>query len=94
MDGMACERPVIQVRAFLSEAAADLGLRVCTCFETPDRDGQAVARAGLEENARFAQAVRAEPRLRDGDPRGRARHYRSRRTPPCRALVAPRGTLR
>ena len=28
MDGMACERPVIQVRAFLSESAADLGLRL------------------------------------------------------------------
>ncbi len=28
MDGMACKRPVIQVRAFLSESAADLGLRL------------------------------------------------------------------
>jgi len=38
MDGLACERPVIQVRAFLSEAAADLGLRVCAGASGLDRE--------------------------------------------------------
>jgi len=38
MDGMACERPVIQVRAFLSEAAAELGLRVCAGASGLDRE--------------------------------------------------------
>jgi HPr kinase/phosphorylase len=38
MDGMACERPVIQVRAFLSEAAAELGLRVCAGGSGLDRE--------------------------------------------------------
>ena len=38
MDGLACERPVIQVRAFLSEAAADLGLRLCAGASGLDRE--------------------------------------------------------
>lgn len=38
MDAMACERPVIQVRAFLSEAAADLDLRVCAGASGLDRE--------------------------------------------------------
>lgn len=52
----------------VAQAARDLGLRVCTCFETTDRDGPDVARAGLEENIRFAQAVQADPGLLGGVP--------------------------
>ncbi len=38
MDGMACERPVIQVRAFLSKSVADLGLRVRAGVAGLDRE--------------------------------------------------------
>ena len=50
MDGMACERPVIQVRAFLSEAVADLGLRLCAGGARTRRGGVFVGGAllGLE----------------------------------------------
>ena len=40
-------------------ALAELGLRSVLCYETSDRDGPQVARAGLEENARFIAAARA-----------------------------------
>lgn len=52
----------------LAEAAGDVGVRLSTCFEVTDRDGPAVAAAGLEENARFARAVREDPRPRGGAP--------------------------
>jgi HPr kinase/phosphorylase len=38
MEGKACERPVIQVRAFLSEEASDLGLRLQAGHEGLDRE--------------------------------------------------------
>lgn len=47
----------------LARAARDLGLRLSTCFEVTDRDGPAVASAGLEENAAFATSLRDGPRL-------------------------------
>lgn len=50
----------------VDRAAAELGLRVATCFETTDRHGPEVARRGLDENLRFAAAVRADPRPRGG----------------------------
>ena len=37
----------------VAEALAELGIRSVLCYETSDRDGPAVARAGLAENARF-----------------------------------------
>ncbi|MBX3471284.1 MAG: amidohydrolase family protein [Planctomycetes bacterium] len=52
----------------VARAAQDVGVRLCTCFEVTDRDGPEVARAGLEENVRFARAVRADPRARGGAP--------------------------
>lgn len=52
----------------VARAADDVGVRLCTCFEVTDRDGPAVARAGLEENVRFARAARADPRARGGAP--------------------------
>jgi putative selenium metabolism protein SsnA len=41
----------------VARAARDLGLRLSTCFEVTDRDGPAVAAAGLEENAAFAEGL-------------------------------------
>lgn len=38
-------------------AADDLGLRLATCFEVSDRGGSAAARAGIEENMRFARKL-------------------------------------
>lgn len=52
----------------VDRAAAELGLRVATCFETTDRHGPEVARRGLTENVRFAAAVRADPRPAGGVP--------------------------
>lgn len=50
----------------LAQAADEVGVRLSTCFEVTDRDGPEVAAAGLEENARFARAVRDDPRPRGG----------------------------
>ena len=45
-------------------ALEELGLRSILCYETSDRDGPERARAGIEENRRFADRVRREqPRL-------------------------------
>jgi len=52
----------------VARAARDVGLRVATCFEVSDRHGPEVARAGLDENARFARAVAEDPRPRGGAP--------------------------
>lgn len=41
----------------LAEAFATVGVRSVLCYETSDRDGSAVADAGLHENARFAGRV-------------------------------------
>jgi putative selenium metabolism protein SsnA len=41
----------------VADAVEGLGLRSVLCYETSDRDGPAVARAGVEENRRFARAV-------------------------------------
>ncbi|MCO5165949.1 MAG: amidohydrolase family protein [Planctomycetes bacterium] len=51
----------------VARAAQDVGVRLCTCFEVTDRDGPEVARAGLDENVRFARAVRADARPRGGE---------------------------
>mgnify|MGYP000141499551 CR=1 FL=1 len=48
----------------LAAAAQRLGVRLCTCYEVSDRDGPEKARAGIEENLRFAAAARREPLLR------------------------------
>ena len=37
----------------VADALAGLGIRSVLCYETSDRDGPAVARQGLDENARF-----------------------------------------
>lgn len=37
----------------IADAARDLGLRTCLCYEVSDRDGEAVAEQGIEENAAY-----------------------------------------
>ena len=43
----------------IADALAGLGIRSVLCYETSDRDGPDVARAGLAENDRFLAAVAA-----------------------------------
>jgi len=42
----------------IAEATQQAGLRACLCYEVSDRDGPEVARAGIEENARFIAKTR------------------------------------
>lgn len=51
----------------LARAVRESGVRACLCYEVSDRDGPAVAAAGLEENAAFARSCSA-----DGDDHLRA----------------------
>jgi putative selenium metabolism protein SsnA len=44
----------------IAESLASLGVRSVLCYETSDRDGPERARAGLEENRRFLEAVRRD----------------------------------
>lgn len=37
----------------IADAAQDLGLRTCLCYEVSDRDGEEVAQQGIEENAAY-----------------------------------------
>jgi putative selenium metabolism protein SsnA len=48
----------------IARAVKTMGLRACLCFEVSDRDGVAVAEAGLEENAAFIQGCGTDPQLR------------------------------
>ena len=43
----------------VADAFAELGIRSVLCYETTDRDGPERAAAGLAENARFLQSIRA-----------------------------------
>jgi putative selenium metabolism protein SsnA len=43
----------------ISEALEPLGLRACLCYEVTDREGAAVAEAGIEENVRWLASVTA-----------------------------------
>lgn len=49
----------------LAAAVTQVGVRACLCYEVSDRDGEAIAREGIEENATFAARCRRErdPRL-------------------------------
>jgi putative selenium metabolism protein SsnA len=49
----------------IAEAVDQAGVRACLCYEITDRDGEAAARAGMQENARFVQLAQA--RQREGD---------------------------
>ena len=50
----------------IANAVKASGVRACLCYEVSDRDGEAIATEGLEENARFARRCAAEkdPQLR------------------------------
>lgn len=44
----------------IAEAVEQSGLRAVLCYEVTDRDGEAKARAGIEENVRFLRRTQAE----------------------------------
>ena len=48
----------------LAEAMDEAGLSAVLCYEVTDRNGQAEAIAGIEENLRFLQSQRNHPRIR------------------------------
>lgn len=37
----------------IADAAKDLGLRTCLCYEVSDRDGEKIAQEGIDENINF-----------------------------------------
>ncbi len=45
----------------IAEAVEQAGVRASLCYEVTDRDGEAKARAGIEENVRFIERTRKEP---------------------------------
>jgi putative selenium metabolism protein SsnA len=45
----------------IAKAVLETGLRASLCYETSDRDGDAIAHAGLEENCAFAQDCKSSP---------------------------------
>jgi len=47
----------------IADAAHQVGIRACLCYEVSDRDGPAVRDHGLEENADFIKACGEESRL-------------------------------
>ena len=44
----------------IAKAVGESGLRACLCYEVSDRDGEEIARQGLEENQRFIKQVQGE----------------------------------
>jgi len=44
----------------IAEVVREVGVRACLCYEVSDRDGPRAARAGHEENVRFAQMLASE----------------------------------
>ncbi|MDR1043067.1 MAG: putative aminohydrolase SsnA [Clostridiales Family XIII bacterium] len=44
----------------IAEAAGEIGIRSNLCYETSDRDGEAIAREGIEENIDFVKHCRAK----------------------------------
>jgi putative selenium metabolism protein SsnA len=44
----------------IAEAAKELGIRTCLCYETSDRDGVDVLKAGIKENIDFIKSVNNE----------------------------------
>jgi putative selenium metabolism protein SsnA len=66
IDHHASPRAVRGSLAAIARAADETGLRAALCYEVSDRDGETIAREGLEENAEWVRAcrVRNSPRLR------------------------------
>jgi putative selenium metabolism protein SsnA len=44
----------------IAKAVKTMGVRACLCYEVSDRDGEAIASEGMEENAAFARRCAAE----------------------------------
>ena len=44
----------------IAEAVEEAGVRACLCYEVTDRDGEDLAQAGIEENARFIEKMASE----------------------------------
>lgn len=44
----------------IADAVKQVGVRACLCYELSDRDGEAIAREGIEENVSFAKRCQAE----------------------------------
>jgi putative selenium metabolism protein SsnA len=45
----------------IADAVTESGLRACLCYEVSDRDGEDIARQGIEENVKFIKNVSADP---------------------------------
>jgi putative selenium metabolism protein SsnA len=48
--------------AAIAGAVEEVGLRACLCYEVSDRDGEAIAAAGIEENIEFIERCRRDRR--------------------------------
>ncbi len=44
----------------IAETVEEAGVRACLCYEVTDRDGEELAQAGIEENARFIEKMASE----------------------------------
>lgn len=44
----------------IAEAAKELGMRTCLCYETSDRDGEEILKAGIKENIDFIKSTNKE----------------------------------
>lgn len=57
VDHHASQRVVRGSLAAVSDALEPLGLRACLCYEVTDREGEAIAQAGIEENVAFLESL-------------------------------------
>ncbi len=60
IDHHASNRAIDGSLDIIAEAVELAGLRACLCYEVTDRDGPAVAQAGIRENERFIRKVKRE----------------------------------
>lgn len=44
----------------IADVAKDLGIRTCLCYEVSDRDGEKIAKEGIEENINFIKAYNTD----------------------------------
>lgn len=60
IDHHASNRAIDGSLDIIAEVVEQAGLRACLCYEVTDRDGPAVAQAGIRENERFIRKVKRE----------------------------------
>lgn len=48
----------------IGEVAKELGIRSCLCYETSDRDGKEILKAGIKENVNFIKSANSEELLK------------------------------